>query len=247
MGFFDKVAGAFEKKNCSICGAEIKLLGNKKIENGCLCKECEKKLSPFYSDRRHATVSEIQQQLEYRESNKGAVSTFNPTRSLGNGRKILLDEDARKFIVTSSSKWREENPDVIDYSQVIGCDIDVDEDRIEIYWEDEAGNEKSFEPPRYDYEYDVYVKLHINHPYFDEIQIKLNDRSSIEGRNSPELRQYKDQAEEIKDVLMGARTEVRNAAAEAARPKTAVTCPHCSASTIPDEHGRCEYCGGAVG
>ena len=32
----------------------------------------------------------------------------------------------------------------------------------------------------------------------------------------------------------------------AAAPKTAVTCPHCGASTIPDENGRCEYCGGSV-
>ena len=28
--------------------------------------------------------------------------------------------------------------------------------------------------------------------------------------------------------------------------KQAVKCPYCNASTIPDKHGRCEYCGGAL-
>ena len=38
----------------------------------------------------------------------------------------------------------------------------------------------------------------------------------------------------------------RQEAAAAAAPKAAVTCPHCGASTIPDEEGRCEYCGSAL-
>ena len=55
MGLFD----AFKKKECSVCGGEIGLLGNRKLEDGNLCKNCAAKLSPFFSDRRGSTVEEI--------------------------------------------------------------------------------------------------------------------------------------------------------------------------------------------
>ena len=59
MGLFGKM---FEKKTCSICGGEIGLLGNRKLEDGNLCKEAGK-LSPFFSDRRASTVEQIAEQL----------------------------------------------------------------------------------------------------------------------------------------------------------------------------------------
>ena len=68
--------GLFDKKYCDICGEKIGLLGNRKLEDGNLCKECAKKLSPFFSERRHSTVSEIQEQLDYREENKKKVADF---------------------------------------------------------------------------------------------------------------------------------------------------------------------------
>ena len=43
MGLFGKL---FDKKECSVCGGEIGLLGNRKLEDGNLCKECAAKLSP---------------------------------------------------------------------------------------------------------------------------------------------------------------------------------------------------------
>ena len=36
--------GLFDKKYCDICGDKIGLLGNRKLENGNLCKNCAKKL-----------------------------------------------------------------------------------------------------------------------------------------------------------------------------------------------------------
>jgi len=100
MGLFDKI---FEKKICSICGGEIGLLGNRKLEDGNCCKTCAAKLSPFFSDRRSSTVEEIKQQLAYREANKAEVAKFKVTRTIGtDSKKILLDEDARRFVVTSA-------------------------------------------------------------------------------------------------------------------------------------------------
>ena len=57
MGLFGKL---FDKKECSICGDEIGLLGNRKLEDGNMCKNCAAKLSPWFSDRRESTVAEIQ-------------------------------------------------------------------------------------------------------------------------------------------------------------------------------------------
>jgi hypothetical protein len=54
MGFLGKL---FEKKECSICGGPIGLMGNKKLEDGNMCKDCAAKLSPFFSERKNSTVS----------------------------------------------------------------------------------------------------------------------------------------------------------------------------------------------
>ena len=62
--------GLFDKKYCDICKNKIGLLGNRKLEDGNLCKDCAKKLSPWCDDRRHSTVQKIAAQLEYREKNK---------------------------------------------------------------------------------------------------------------------------------------------------------------------------------
>ena len=170
MGLFD----AFKKKECSICGGEIGLLGNRKLEDGNMCKACASKLSPWFSDRRNSTVAEINEQLAYREENRARVAAFRTTRTLGENPKVLLDEDAGKFMVTSARNLAEANPDVLDFADVTGCDLDIDEDRTEIEYKDKDGNRQSFNPKRYAYSYDFYIVIHVNNPYFNEIRFRLN-------------------------------------------------------------------------
>ena len=62
--------GLFDKKYCDICGEKIGLLGNRKLEDGNLCKDCARKLSPFFSERRNSTVEDIRRQLAYRAENE---------------------------------------------------------------------------------------------------------------------------------------------------------------------------------
>ncbi len=174
--------GLFDKKFCDICRNKIGLLGNRKLEDGNLCKDCAAKLSPFFSDRRRSTVEDIRAQLAYREENKAAVAAFHTTRSLGRNTKILLDEDARKFMVTSARNLIEANPDVMDYSQVTGCTLDVDEHRTELKHADKDGRQVSYIPPRYEYSYDFRVIISVNHPYFDSITVHLNPSSVKVGQ-----------------------------------------------------------------
>ena len=255
MGLFD----AFKKKQCSICGGDIGLLGNRKLEDGNMCKNCARKLSPFFSDRRNSTVVEIEGQLAYREDNKQAVAAFHVTRSLGEDTKVLIDEDAGKFMVTDARNYVEENPDVLDFSQVTGVDLDIDEDQSEAMREDKDGNEVSYNPPRFVFSYDFHAIIRVNHPYFDEIRFRLNS-SDVElnpGNPLPQMRkpnpsmnreyrQYEQMGKEIKQILTEARQQVRAEAKAAAAPKQAATCPWCGATTTPDANGCCEYCGGAV-
>ena len=172
--------GLFDKKYCDICGEKIGLLGNRKLEDGNLCKNCAAKLSPWFTERKQSTVEEIKEQLAYREANKEAVAAFHTTRTLGKDIKVLLDEDNGKFMVTSARNIAEANPDVLSFGDVTGCDLDIEEGRTEIEYEDREGNRQSFNPRRYAYHYDFYMTIHVNHPYFDEIRFKLND-SSVDG------------------------------------------------------------------
>jgi hypothetical protein len=156
MGLFGKL---FEKKECSVCGCEIGLLGNRKLEDGNLCKNCAGKLSRWFEDRRESTVEQIKEQLAYREANKAKVAAFNVTRTLGRNMKVLLDEDAGVFMVTDSRNLEEENPDVLAFSDVTGCELDIDESEDEITFKNPQGEEKSYNPPRYKYFYDFYMKF----------------------------------------------------------------------------------------
>lgn len=174
MGFFDK-------KYCDICGEKIGLLGNRKLEDGNLCKNCAKKLSPWFSDRRSSTVQEIREQLDWREKNQERTAQFCATRSFGERTKLLLDETHRWFCVTAAKNPSDDNADVLDFSAITGCRMDVDERRTELKMEtrDSEGKvvHKSYSPPRYEYDYDFYIMISVNLPYFNEMKFRMNDFS----------------------------------------------------------------------
>ena len=168
--------GLFDKKFCDFCGNKIGLLGNKKLEDANMCKDCASKLSPWFSERRHSTKADIDQQLAYREQNKSAVAAFHATRTLGNtSTKLLIDDNARKFMVTSAKDIAAANPDVLDFSQAQGCDLDVKEHRSEIRRTDSSGKSVSYNPPRYKYSYEFHAIIRVNHPYFDEMKFALSN------------------------------------------------------------------------
>lgn len=63
---------------------------------------------------------------------------------------------------------------------------------------------------------------------------------------NPEYAEYYNMGQEIKAALTQIRTQVRDEIAAANAPKTAVVCPACGATTMPDASGCCEYCGSPV-
>ena len=114
MGLFD----AFKKKDCEICGKEVGLFGYKKLEDGEICKDCVKLLSPWFDDRRHSTVAQIKQQLIYREENRAALNTFRPTVAYGERytlRAELVNGVPTRFVVERTDSYKEENADIISF------------------------------------------------------------------------------------------------------------------------------------
>ena len=255
--------GLFDKKYCDICGEKIGLLGNRKLENGNLCKKCANKLSPWFSDRRNSTVEEIKAQLDYREANKSKVASFHTTKTLGEDMKLLLDEDAKTFMVTRAHDLQEANPDVLNIADVTGCNINIDESKSEIKQEGKDGKEVSYNPPRYKYSYDFYITIFVNNPYFDEMKFRVNSSSVYitpvplrpglaaicKPETNVEYKNYMAMAEEIKKALTEEKSVTSvNTSEEATTEETSgvMVCPYCGAKTTPNDSGCCEYCGAKI-
>jgi len=168
-----------EKKTCDICDGQIGLLGNRKLDDGNLCKDCAGKLSRWMTDRRRTTVEDIRKHLAYREENEKNLAQFNPTTAMGDEWQVYIDQAAGNFVVSKSKNWRNENPDIIAISQVLSCDIDRKESRDEIYQVLPDGTKKSYVPAQYKYSYDFEVKMQINSPWFNEMKFPLNAKSFL--------------------------------------------------------------------
>lgn len=191
----------FGKKVCDICGGDIGLLGNRKLSDGNLCKDCAKKLSPFMTDRRQSSVDEIRQHLAYRAQNMVVLANLHPNTVLGGNTKVYIDEAAGKFFVTSASNWRDRNPDVIDFRQVMDVRTEVTEHRTEEYHNDREGRSVPFNPPRYRFSYEFNTTILVDSPYFNEIHFELTD-ARPENRRSEEYRYYEQLADALHDALM---------------------------------------------
>ncbi|MBE6791151.1 MAG: DUF4428 domain-containing protein [Ruminococcaceae bacterium] len=169
--------GLFDKKFCDICGEKIGLLGNRKLVDGNMCKDCARKLSPFFSDRRSSTVDEIKQQLSYREQNRQLLRSFTPDRVFGEEKKFFIDSMKGAFVVSrrGQNDWDEENPDIIPISSVNSCNLRIDQDEEEQYYENANGESVSYNPPRYIYSYTFVLEFNVNNPFFDDFEVTLNN------------------------------------------------------------------------
>ena len=195
--------GLFDKKYCDVCGEKIGLLGNRKLEDGNLCKDCAKKLSPFFSERRNSTVEEIKQQLAYREENEHRLADFRPDMTFGEYKKVYVDRVGAKFIVTSASNWHNANPDLISFSQVTGVNTDIHENKTEIYYKDEDGNRKSYSPRRYECNYEFNITILVDSPWFDKIELELSNGNRPDSPYTDLYRRYEEQMHTLSDILNG--------------------------------------------
>lgn len=179
MGLFGKL---FEKKVCDLCGGEIGLLGNRKLEDGNCCKHCAQKLSPWFDERRHSTIEQIRFQLDAREKNQQQLETWSHQKVYGEYQKIYFSFVGRipdSFVICSASDYKTDNADIINLRQVSSWEPDIREHRRELKQKNAQGEEVSFNPPRYEYSYDFYVNLMVmGMAYIDDMRFRLN-RSTL--------------------------------------------------------------------
>lgn len=187
--------GLFDKKICDICGEKIGLLGNRKLDDGNLCKDCAKKLSPWFEERRHSTVEDIKRQLEYREKNKKAVMDFYITRQINTRNyNVFIDDNKGNFTVARKLDVNE-NPDIVPLSAIVQCRVDVDQQQQEeTYTKD--GETVSYQPPVYKYEFDYTMRIKVKTPWFDDMDFRLNT-FSISSDNRGELMEVEQTGHQI--------------------------------------------------
>ena len=176
--------GLFDKKYCDVCGEKISLLGNRKVDDGNLCKECAKKLSPWFSERRHSTIESIKEQLNYRMDNLIKTADFYTSRTIGEHYKLIIDDINHKFAVGTGAFPLSTNPDILDFSQAAGIDLKIDESRREIK-RTVDGRQESYNPPKYEYSYTFRATIHVTgNPYFDEMSFSISNGSVNTGEHN---------------------------------------------------------------
>ena len=188
--------GLFDKKICDICGEKIGLLGNRKLDDGNLCKDCAKKLSPWFEDRRHSTVEDIKRQLEYREKNKKAVMDFCITRQINTRNyNVFIDDNKGNFTVARKLDVNE-NQDIVPLSAVVQCRVDVERQQNEETYTTKDGETVSYQPPVYKYEFDYTMRIKVKTPWFDDMDFRLNT-FSISSDNRGELMEVEQTGHQI--------------------------------------------------
>lgn len=192
--------GLFDKKQCSVCGGDAGTIFSKKLADGYLCKECASKLSPYFTGRKKSSTEDIKAQLEYRHQNEANLANLNPKKVMGFDKKIYLDEVQKKFVVSSSSDFRKGNPDIIDLSMMKACELIVNEEHHEIYKDEEK--EESYDPKRYESEYEFEIDMEIDHPYFDSIKIDLKDGDPPTSKDDEKYKNLYNAGFEIQSTLM---------------------------------------------
>ncbi|MDO5327798.1 MAG: hypothetical protein Q4G00_13935, partial [Clostridia bacterium] len=127
-------------------------------------------------------------------------------------------------------------------------------------------------PPRYTYSYRFYLKILVNHPWFDDMRFRIN-KNAVEIKtgvpiqlpgllasakvytpNKPEpeknadYQRYRALGEEMRAALLNAQVapavqpEPVSAAPVQEAPRK-IACPACTAVVFPDDKGCCPYCG----
>lgn len=264
----------FLTKTCSFCGANTFILGGNSLKDGCYCKHCKNKLSPFFIYRKTLTVNDIRDQLERRKKNEQLFARFIPTKTIGDFPKLLVDENNSQFVLLTSQTDANSIPDVINFSELVNCSVEIVEEKTEVKYKDFNNNLKSFAPPYYAYSYDFVLNISVNIPYIQTIKIKINAKP-IDNDQPRVIEKSGGLGQIFMDALGSARsyngmtsnaTEVQSSSAYLKHERVAnemrntlldgklvftkkrnvPRCPWCGCQVINSSSGICEHCCGRL-
>lgn len=198
------------RERCCICEKDFPESQLTETLDGFICEDCESLLSPWFMDLDCAETQDLIDQIDDRDQNQLDMADFVPTRKFGEHFKVIVDDETRNFVVAETRDLAEENPDILSIEDVLDCSLDVEETREEI--EDEL----------YRYSYTFHMCISMDHPYVDELNFVLNDRSvafessehsflgfgGFDPENEPLYMQYQELADKITEVLMDEEGEI---------------------------------------
>ena len=207
---------------CILCGAEASSFGSQIVAAGWLCGECVGKMSPWFRLRQDVTEAELRAHLAYRDENRTRLPDFHPTVRLWRNPTLYMDDARRQFAVSDAltKEFPTENPDILEYRQILQCDMEIEESRAELKRFSPGLGQISYRPKRYNYRFHVWVRILVNHPFFHEMRFRLNQRPlTVSGRDvaaSVQGKVVKDRdyqscvqtAQKMRDVLLKARDAV---------------------------------------
>ncbi|MBQ2721084.1 MAG: hypothetical protein IJF23_06065, partial [Clostridia bacterium] len=145
------------------------------------------------------TVAQIKEHLAYREENEKLLEEFNPTEEFGYDEKLFFDFEMGRFAYSNSGDWKDEKADLIPFAQVTAVETEVEEDEMSVDDENEDGSEN--EEPATVKVYYYYVKLTIDSPWFDELEVDLTNGDAPTESEEEKLAMYREQQERIKEIL----------------------------------------------
>lgn len=211
-----------EPGRCILCGTEATSFGSRTVAEGWLCGGCIEKMSPWFRLRRDITPEELRVHLAYRENNKALLSDFRPTVRLWRNPTLYLDDIHQRFAVSDAltKDFPTENPDILEYGQILQCDVQIEESRTELKQFSPGLGRISYRPKRYNYRFHVWVRILVSHPFFQEMRFRLNQRplvvrgynvaASVLGKvvKDRDYQSCVQTAEKMREVLMKARDTV---------------------------------------
>ena len=212
-----------EQERCILCGAETSSFGSRSIESGWLCGECVGKMSPWFHCRQDSSKEELLEHITSRERNREIIPLFHPTLRLWKNPTVYLDDVQRLFSVSDAllKDFPLENPDILEYRQVLQCDVEIEEHRTELKKFSPGMGRVSYRPRRYDYRFNIWVRILLEHPFLHELRFCMNPRpvmvkskdveASVQGKvvKSREYQSCVQMAKEIQAVLLKARDLAR--------------------------------------
>ena len=208
-----------EPGRCMLCGMEAVSFGSRSVAAGRLCGECVGKMSPWFRCRQDITEAELRAHLAYREENKTRLSDFHPTVRLWKDPALYLDDVRRQFAVSDAlmKEFPTENPDILECRQILQCDVEIEEHRRELKRFSPGLGQISYRPKRYEYRFNIWVRILAEHPFFHEMRFCLNRRplivrgcdveASVQGKvvRNADYQSCVRAAEKMRDVLLKAR------------------------------------------
>ena len=165
-------------------------------------------------------------------------------------------------------------PDVIHFSQLTDCSVEIVEEKKEVQYKDFSDNLRSFAPPYYACSYDFYLNISVKIPYIQTIRLKIND-VPVNNDQPLVIEKTGGLGQMFRDAVGSARSyngmtsnanevqasnayikynmlsaEMREALLEGKKAvlkqQTARRCPWCDSLVINNSSGICEHCCGPL-